>query len=174
MGRLIPRLLLRLSAGLKCRAIDVLGEPYLERHLVMLSRPLTIYLHRFRAGDGDRHLHDHPWRWSFSIVLCGGYRELRLRWFDPARGLVRTLRRLRPGSVNIIGPTAFHQIIDVEPETWTLFFLGPRVKRWGFLMSSARSVTGEWFSQYNPAPPSPADVWDDAPLARAVRAGRGG
>src|SRR4051812_13096994 len=32
-----------------------------------------MYLHRFWAGDLE--LHDHPWKWSFSLILWGSYTE---------------------------------------------------------------------------------------------------
>jgi len=114
---MINKLLFKLTNHLHCRCILSNGKPYLERYYITKN----IFLHRFVSGDGDRHIHDHPWRWAFSLILLGSYIEelrngplVRRRWF------------------NWIGPHYFHRIINAKPGTWTLFVHGKRVKGWGF------------------------------------------
>jgi hypothetical protein len=109
----------------------------MERYAVFCSRFFTVYLHRFVNGDGDRDTHSHPWRWAFAIILTGGYLETRVRWFD-SDGPVKRYRVRLPGSLNVIRPTTFHQILYSEPDTWTLFVHGPRVTAWGFLRVGAQ------------------------------------
>jgi len=87
------------------------------------------YLHHFMRPDQDRALHNHPWKWSFSIILAGGYVEER----QMEDGRIDT-RYLRPGTINILGPENFHRITELHgKETWTLFIAGPKYKSWGFL-----------------------------------------
>ena len=127
------RILYRLTAGLRCRLIRSDGRPYLERYYVGRLLGATVFLHRFVASDGDREVHDHPWRWSFAWVLTGGYREERLRHLDPEQGWVSVLRRVGAGRINVLRASSFHRVLDPEPETWTLFVHGARIKQWGFL-----------------------------------------
>ncbi|MEA3274035.1 MAG: hypothetical protein U9Q81_01780 [Pseudomonadota bacterium] len=75
---MIERLLYRISARRPCRFIDgEQGEPYLERYYLFGALGWHAYLHRFVDSDPDRGLHDHPWNRALSLVLSGGYEELR-------------------------------------------------------------------------------------------------
>lgn len=94
------------------------NSPYLERYFINGS----YYLHRFVARDVDYGVHDHPWRWAFSFIIIGAYLE-KLRYGNAK------FRRW----FNYIGPNHFHQIVEAEPKTWTLFLTGKKVKEWGFL-----------------------------------------
>lgn len=90
--------------------------------------PFSIYLHRFHRPDLDMALHNHPWKWSFSFVLAGGYFEQRLI------GGVKVMRRVRPFTFNFLGVKSFHRVDRLcGKETWTLFIAGPKFKSWGFL-----------------------------------------
>ncbi|MBI3545973.1 MAG: DUF550 domain-containing protein [Gammaproteobacteria bacterium] len=122
---MIRNFLLWLTNRLPARAINGdNGEPYLERYFLCRFLGLQAYIHRFVASDPDRGLHDHPWDWSVSLVLAGGYREIRSADFA---------RSLRPGRLNIIRGTDFHRIVLTPgSEAWTLFIHGPRTKGWGF------------------------------------------
>lgn len=121
---------------------------YLTRWSFREQRPKggggwRVYLHRFWANDLE--LHDHPWRWSFSLVLWGSYTE---RYFDfpagvPARDdhplgirYGTPLRRRRVRWFNWIPSTRFHQIEALHPRAgavWTLFVCGPvHGGSWGF------------------------------------------
>lgn len=171
MARPIARWLFRLSGRLPCRLIKIEGSPYLERYWLGRGMGVTAYLHRFVGRDGDRNLHDHPWRWSLSIVLTGGYLEARLRWFDPSltTGWNERVRRIGGWRrLNWIGCGDFHQIVRVDPETWTLFMHGPRVKGWGFLSS------GQNLDEHDPAyvsydgypPPASFDWQHASPIGR--------
>jgi len=122
------------------RVIEIAGRPYLERYFMGRVLGVTVYLHRFVSGDGERHLHDHPWRWAGALVLAGGYAEARLRWLCPRSGPVcREARRVAP-AVNVLGPRAMHRIVSVLPGTWTLFVHGRRCKGWGFLRPTDRDL----------------------------------
>jgi hypothetical protein len=106
-----------------------------------------VYLHRFFSGDSE--LHNHPWHWSFSVVLWGSYEERCFDLRDAASddpldpdyetcGWRKTLtetRRVR--WFNWIPRTRFHQITKLHPRFGigpiTLFVSGPpHGKSWGF------------------------------------------
>lgn len=130
---MLRQLLFRLSGHLPVRMIDSAGKPYLERYYLFSLGSRQFYLHRFVSGDGDRALHDHPWKSSMAICLAGGYLEHRLENFSPQSGLQIRQRNIRPGSFNRIKANTFHQIMHTRAETWTLFIHGKKIKSWGFL-----------------------------------------
>ncbi|MCP5137382.1 MAG: hypothetical protein H6981_11350 [Gammaproteobacteria bacterium] len=133
-------LLYRLTSNRPCRLITIDEKPYLERYFLARFWGLTIYLHRFVSSDDERAVHDHPWSWSAALILAGGYREERLKHFDPETGWASQWRRLFPGRINWINTRAFHRITAPKPNTWTLFIHGPRVKSWGFLEKTERGL----------------------------------
>ena len=107
------------------------GQKYLQRTYLIGKRTsqFCVFLHYFHSGDQDKDLHNHPWFFSGSFLLTGGYTEER---FDKS-GNIAT-RELRAGNVNLIRPNTFHRIdlLPGNPPTWTLFFSLPRVQDWGF------------------------------------------
>lgn len=120
------------------------GEPYLRRYFLFHVFGVTAYLHHFVDSDPDRGLHDHPWRWSYSLVLVGGYLEQRFDGFH--------LRK--PGRIHSIRGTTFHRVIlEARRDAWTLFIHGERYKKWGFL----RRQNGKLV--YEPQPSSGGDWW---------------
>lgn len=106
--------------------------------LMALLRPLSqrLVIHNAHESDADG-LHDHPWPWA-SWILSGGYWEntpLGKFWRWPGH------LRFRPAS-------AFHRLIlDPEKtgdkEVWSLFWMGPRQREWGFLLED-----GSWVPWY--------------------------
>lgn len=126
------RLLKAWARRLPARVISIDGRPYLLRFLVARVAGCEVYLHRFLTADGERHLHDHPWAWSASLLLAGGYREECMRLVDGYDGPRTRERLIRAPRLNLIG-AGFHRIAEVLPGTWTLFIVGPRRKMWGFL-----------------------------------------
>lgn len=117
------------------------GSDYLERFALEGDLPrepvvhdLNIYLHRIIQTDLDRHVHNHPWEWSTSLILHGGYTEERLLEWTPRGGRVE-LRHLQPGMINILGPNDFHRIVGLHgSEVWTLFTAGRKSLDWGFMV----------------------------------------
>ena len=163
---MLNRILQRLSDRLPCRLIDGPGgEPYLERYYLSGLGGWHLYLHRFIASDPDRGLHDHPWRRAFSLILSGGYNEVR-RLVTPTGTRVVTRWR-RPGTINRLAGDDFHRVlIESGGQAWTLFCHGPRIKGWGFLSEG----------QYTPVARDGSDSrhrdwWRSAPSGREVRGG---
>lgn len=106
-------------------------EPYLER-LYFLPRWMTLFLfraviHRFWKSDHECDgLHDHPWPY-LTIVLRGGYIEHRLN---------KPPRTVRAGQFIFARAKHLHRIelLDEGQDTWTLFIMGPRIRKWGFVV----------------------------------------
>jgi hypothetical protein len=163
---LMQKILFRITNPLPCRIIDGdQGEPYLERYYLFGLLGWHVYIHRFVASDPDRGLHDHPWGRAISLVLSGGYREVRGTGADDA---AITVRRLRGGRINLLKGDDFHRVL-LEPgqDAWTLFAHGRRVKGWGFLHDGRFrpvALDGGDFRH--------RDWWINAPNGRHVRAAR--
>lgn len=116
------------------------GELYLTRwHL--WRHGFKVFVHRIHRPDSDRDPHNHPWPWGLSLILWGGYHELRVtrpslldpRSFGPDEDY--PYNKWSFSAVrwfNWIGPDVYHRITWVAPNTWTLFLAGPRSREWGF------------------------------------------
>ena len=106
----------------------------------------SIYLHRFFRPDDDRALHDHPWPWA-SWLLDGSYIEHTI-----AAGGIHRQRRYEAGAFRAHWPRFAHRIelIDFGAgrywECTTLFFVGPRVRTWGFHCPDAGWVPWQQFT----------------------------
>ena len=119
------------------------GVPYLERYYILHSDTYKflpgIYLHKFLASDEDVELHDHPWHFSGSIILTGGYLEQRRYDNSGTQSVVTHL--LSPGSINLIRGTTFHRVDLIDDFAWTLFFSGRKVRDWGFWHPETKKYT---------------------------------
>ncbi len=132
----LGNLLIKTFPG-RAKLIEVEGKPYVTRFYIKHNgRFPGIYLHHFYQSDPDRDLHNHPWAWSFSLILTGGYNELR---FEASEGSLAHLEptvydRKAPG-YNFIRGDTFHRVIlkDLKAGAWTIFVSGPDVKDWGFM-----------------------------------------
>jgi hypothetical protein len=113
----------------------VIGKPdapYMRRwYIIPRNRWFNIYLHNIVRSDDDRALHDHPW-WNLSVVLKGGYWEVRpLDATDPSGVTISTWRS--PGSLVLRRATAAHRLaIPTGGSCWSLFITGRKVREWGF------------------------------------------
>lgn len=114
------------------------GEVYLERFYLLRTTGLGLVLHRIVRPDLDERLHDHPWKWAFSLVISGAYVEQRLR--PDGKIGVKILRR---GCTNTLRATTLHRISQVRSgEVWTLFLHGARVKQWSFSIAPDMNDAG--------------------------------
>jgi hypothetical protein len=126
-----------LARGLAVQRIDREGVPYLERYFAVGYSPTnphylgpSIYLHHFTDSDPYVQVHSHPWDWSASLILSGGYREERCDRDGQTR-----VREYRPGDVNILRPDDKHRIDLLAADCWTLFLAGGYARPWAFLSS---------------------------------------
>lgn len=122
-----------LAARLPKDHIDRDGQPYLTRYYAAGWSPRNqqsgpaVFLHHFVASDSSAEVHSHPWGWSASLILVGGYREERC-----THDGTRTTLDYLPGSVNVLQPTDKHRIDLLGTECWTLFLAGDYQQRWAF------------------------------------------
>lgn len=94
--------------------------------------PFSIRIHHIKRPDADPFLHDHPWNWR-TIILRGGYFE------EDVFGNLRA--RVAGDTVKATAET-FHRIDSVsEGGVWTLFIMGRRRNRWGFMHGSPARKT---------------------------------
>jgi hypothetical protein len=117
---------------------DFKGDIRIDRYYLLfpplndfLSRLPNIWFHVFyeKTTRTPEVKHDHA-RWCVSVLLSGGYTEIR-------NG--KTLER-KALSISILKPRDVHQIISTEPNTKTLFFVGPRIGRIKFYSSESSEV----------------------------------
>jgi len=111
--------------------LDANNEPYLTRYYLFLKDrkwfPFNIFLHKFHRSDPDD-LHDHPWPF-ITFILKGGYWE-----HTPTGKHWRSA-----GTIRMASSDQLHRIeLDPNIDVWTLFFVGPRLKEWGFIKE------GQW------------------------------
>lgn len=129
------KLMMWLTKRLKAREICIHDEPYLERYYLGTLFGKRFFIHRFMDKDPDRGLHDHPWRWAFSIMLAGSYNEIFARELTDELKIVDTRTKKAP-AFNFIDGGKLHRVTmddKYKGKTWTLFVHGPRDREWGFL-----------------------------------------
>ncbi|WP_295802162.1 hypothetical protein [uncultured Microbulbifer sp.] len=180
------KLLYWLTGRLPVRFINLDSGPYLERYYLGQLFGITFYLHRFVSSDSERHLHNHPWGWGGSLILCGSYEEERALDLCPAAGPAGCLtERVRRRWYNQVNGNTIHRIHDAAPGTWTLFFHGPRQmvrrpsrhvpgkfalapKGWGFF--EQRELISEYRTEFVEHQISYGEWWLTAP--KGIDAGR--
>lgn len=121
------------------------GTVYLDRWGVRIPGVGAVMLHRMEAPDPGIDLHDHPW-WFCSIILRGGYRELRAGVREaPTLATLADRHPLtcerghlvvrKPLSVRTMRLDECHTITRLRrPTSWSLVIAGPVRRRWGFYL----------------------------------------
>lgn len=113
--------------------IPVDGSAYLTRYY-LLGRDwpwFGIFLHFFHKSDVGP-LHTHPWQWGWSLILKGGYQQIRCL---AGKHRVPRWDTYYPGDTNTITKDIYHKVIlnDEVNGCWTLFVVGKRNRDWTFL-----------------------------------------
>lgn len=109
------------------------GQPYLDRYYAAGWSPTNgqrgpaVFLHHFLASDPADAVHSHPWNWSASLILVGGYREERC---DAAGQTI--VRVFQPGDVNVLAAADQHRIDLLSADCWTVFLAGNFERPWNF------------------------------------------
>lgn len=115
------------------KLVDGKPELYLRRFFIVRTKLFSIYLHYIPRPDEDRDPHDHPWTFR-SLLLRGGYEEEVFVWDEVSKQRRFLKRNVRKAVALGMRPAeTVHQIISVQPNTWTLMFTGPVQRQWGFL-----------------------------------------
>jgi hypothetical protein len=123
---------------------EVIGSgdpPLLIRYKLIKCPWFGICVHKLCRSDYERALHDHPWAFM-SFVLRGGYCEVHDQTYD------NTETRLfhRPVAILFRPARWRHRVIILHRPAWTLVFMGPRVRRWGFWLPTGWC----WWRKHNP------------------------
>lgn len=145
----------RLMAGLAKRTVSkrpadfVIGgadNPYMYRWwIIPRNRWFNVYLHRVVKDDDDRALHDHPF-WSLSLCLEGRLGEIYALGVDDLGVVGEAVRFVRPGDLVWRRSRFAHRLLlpPREPEAWTLFITGPRIREWGFWCPGTAEIGQRW------------------------------
>jgi hypothetical protein len=114
--------------------LDDPTETYLTRWRVVQTPWFALYVHRFDGPDSRFVLHDHPWNFM-SIVLRGGYTEMRLNKLD------RTVGEHTVKHINVVRRDDAHYITKLlRYPSWSLLLVGGRKRTWGYWEPSSPSV----------------------------------
>lgn len=92
------------------------GDPYLIRWKLLRTPWFSIYLHHILR----REMHDHPWNFM-TLIMTGGYTEHTLKG-----------SRFHPSGSLLYRPTPWAHRLELKRPVWTLVFVGPRKREWGF------------------------------------------
>lgn len=104
---------------------DAEGDPIPARWSWLPS----VRVHHICVPDGDRHLHNHPWRKARTIILGGWYGE------ECLPDVWHRRRAMGVGDTQELRHEHFHRIATVSPGgVYTLFFTWGIGTDWGFLM----------------------------------------
>lgn len=122
------------------------GGPYLTRILLPRVFGVRPMIHRFHRPDGDRALHNHPWRWMLSVILRGSYSEERRLEPEEINGTrASAVRTHTVRWFNWLTDRDFHRVTELHgPEVWTLFITGPRMQDWGFKENASDETVEPW------------------------------
>jgi len=115
--------------------------PYLIRYYLFLKNrkhfPFNITLHKILVSD-EPTLHDHPWKYA-TFIIAGGYWE-HIPIHSQEGNVVGSTRVWRgPGHFRMRGADDLHWLeLAKDPDgneipCWSLFFMGRKVKEWGFV-----------------------------------------
>lgn len=100
---------------------------YITRLHIIKTPWFAVCLHYINKPDPEACLHDHPVTF-LSLILRGGYTELRTTWGSNIVGI----RRHRRYNFIRATPDDRHTIVSVKPHTVTLALMGPKTREWGF------------------------------------------
>ena len=132
--------------GRKKIIYDRQGEKeYLIRYYLFLKDrswfPFNVTLHKICKSDEPK-LHDHPWPFM-AIILKGGYWEhTEGRKYPKWKG---------PGRITFSGSKRYHRLQLGQDKwhntipCWTLFFMGPKRRDWGFKDNNGNWISNEKF-----------------------------
>lgn len=142
---MMRKLLERITLRLPIRPIYHAGGLYLKRYYVGTIFGVRIYLHHFLLDDPDG-LHNHPWKYGFSIILAGWYWEERrwemrkIRWWNVVNA--DCLHRVCLGHKHVWDDKAHdkYPLIKLDSSVWSLFFHTARVCDWAFI----RPLPAHW------------------------------
>lgn len=114
------------------------GTPYLTRYHILNNKKWwsfsrKLYIHNILRSDFDRDPHCHPWNFV-SILLKGSYKEYNRIETKFGEEIIETeWPRL---SVVQHNAADAHRLELENGPVWTLVFVGPKIRDWGFYTPS--------------------------------------
>ena len=123
-----------IAPTLEVQHIQRNGHPYLDRYFVTGWSPRNrrsgpaMFLHHFRSSDPLDQVHSHPWAWSCSLIVSGGYREFRCE----GRQTEPQVHDYEPGDTNILTAEVKHRIELLGKDCWTIFLASHVEQSWNF------------------------------------------
>lgn len=122
-------------------------EVYLVRYIVLKSKWMCIYIHRFMRSDSSDP-HDHPWNF-ITYIVSGGYTEVFYNREMPVKDLktnrfvsywTKKLNTRVPGSFAFRRATDIHRVVvdrkyslfELEQAPLTACIMFNRQRNWGF------------------------------------------
>lgn len=124
---------------------DQKDDVYLVRYIVLKSRFMCIYIHRFMRSDSSDP-HDHPWNF-LTYIVSGGYEEHFYDINQPVKGKKKYLsfwtkkvNVRKPGSLAYRRATDIHRVViprkytlaQIEQAPLTACIMFNRIRHWGF------------------------------------------
>jgi hypothetical protein len=102
------------------------------RRWSLLKTPwFNLYLHKIYKSDEDKHPHNHPWRWFYSVILWGSYTECLCDYLDEYSQTITAKRGFL--SVAKRDWSQFHKI-QLDRPVLTLVVTSPDWEPWGYLV----------------------------------------
>lgn len=112
---------------------------------------ISCRVHEILQSDDDRAYHDHPW-WYITVVLRGGYWEIRPKYDRSGIFVGDSCRWIGPGRVLFRRAKSWHRLEIPNGQTaFTLFICGRKAQDWGFLVNPKNKVA--WWEYLPPRDP---------------------
>ena len=117
------------------------GTPLLTRWILFRCYWFGVFFHTFHRSDHDRALHDHPWPFV-TVILKNGYYEEHDQTDDGHK-----LTEYQISGSILYRPALWRHrvILDQGKPSYSLVFVGPRIRHWGFHTPNGWC----WWRQYN-------------------------
>lgn len=117
------------------------GELHFTRYAIIETKWFAVYIHRIYLADEDKHLHNHPWAWTWAKVLKGFYTEEQVKTITFKDGSLYAYTepelcgRSDALSPSKMTPGIYHKIKEIlRGPVVSLFVTGRRLDGWGYLV----------------------------------------
>lgn len=141
------------------------SAPYMIRYILLKTKYLSIYFHRFMRSDDDTP-HTHPWSF-ISLAILGGYVE-HLYNSESNKGLLQeTLIIRKPLSLAYRGIKTVHKVEvdkvrsleEINDAPLTVVMMFKRKQVWGFIKLTESGFTYVNWKDYLGISPNDPRYW---------------
>lgn len=123
------------------------GADYMHRYYLFLRDrhwfPFNVTLHKIVRSD-DPVFHDHPWPY-LTVIIKGGYYE-HTPVYNNSKLTGEKVKWCGPGTIIMRSSKELHWL-EMDPKVGsatTLFFMGPQVREWGFVIKKNKQGDTKW------------------------------